>query len=111
MNYDLKDLKLLLQVAEHGSLRKAAEKSDLSVASASARIAKLESALGVELFSRQARGMQLTRAGKIALHNVQKVFLILQEMDREASGPIRNKQRATRRLGAEAVQGAGRAAQ
>jgi DNA-binding transcriptional LysR family regulator len=46
MAYDLTDLQLFLQVVDHGSITRGAERSHLSLASASARISAMEKALG-----------------------------------------------------------------
>lgn len=81
MSYDLKDLKLVLMIAELGSLKKAAKESNLSPASASVRIAKLETELGAKLFIRHRRGLIPTTAGKISLQHIRNVFSIIRKLD------------------------------
>lgn len=54
-----------LAVAETGNLTLAADKVALAQPSLSKRLAKLEESLGVQLFERHRRGMELTGAGKL----------------------------------------------
>lgn len=65
MRYDLVDLKLLVHIAEAKSLTRAAERCHLSVPSVSLRVRQLEENFGVRLMQRQARGVELTPAGRI----------------------------------------------
>jgi len=86
MGYDLTDLKLLLLIAEQGSLTKAAQEMNLSLSSISARLAKLELSLGTKLFLRHNRGLIPSPAGKVALQHVHKIFSILREMEKASCG-------------------------
>ncbi|MDM0118126.1 LysR family transcriptional regulator, partial [Variovorax sp. J22R133] len=52
MNFDLADLRAFLAVADFGTFRSASENLHLSQSALSRRIDKLESALGIKLFSR-----------------------------------------------------------
>lgn len=81
MNYDLTDLKLVRLIAEHGSLRNAASAARLSPSSASARLCRLESELGVTLFFRHRRGLTPTRAGSVALRHLDRLFLTLSALE------------------------------
>ncbi len=64
---DLVSLRLLLAVAQTGSLTRGAELSHLALAAASTRLKALEDRLGVTLLERHARGVRLTKAGEIAV--------------------------------------------
>lgn len=64
---DLVSLRLLLAVAQTGSLTRGAEVSHLALAAASSRLKALEQRLGVALLERHARGVRLTKAGDIAV--------------------------------------------
>src|SRR5690348_14400079 len=64
MAMELTDLVLFLQVAEHGSLSRAAGARRLAQPSVSARIAGLERSVGADLFERSSRGVTLTAAGR-----------------------------------------------
>lgn len=80
MRYDLTDLKLFLAVAEERNLTRGAEKVHLAPSSASHRMRQLEDALGTPLLMRQARGVQLTRAGESLLRHAREVFARLEQM-------------------------------
>lgn len=60
----LRQLEYFVAVAERLSFRKAAETCFVTQPSLSAQIAQLEALLGVKLFERDRRGVQLTRAGE-----------------------------------------------
>src|SRR5215469_2623236 len=77
MRFDLVDLQLFIAVADSRSITRGADRSHLALASASARIKGLEQALGVALFKRGRRGVELTAAGeslldhaRLVMHNV-----------------------------------------
>jgi DNA-binding transcriptional LysR family regulator len=78
MRFDLVDLQLFVAVADARSITGGALRAHLALASASARIKGLESALGTALLKRTRRGIELTAAGeslldhaRIILHNVE----------------------------------------
>jgi DNA-binding transcriptional LysR family regulator len=78
MRFDLVDLQLFIAVADARSITHGADRAHLALASASARIKGLEDALGVALFKRVRRGVELTAAGeslldhaRIVMHNVE----------------------------------------
>src|SRR5688572_17788391 len=64
MNFDLADLRGFVAVAKLGSFRAAAEELHLSQPALSRRIEKLEDALGVRLFHRTTRKVDLTAVGR-----------------------------------------------
>ena len=64
MNFDLADLRAFISVAELSSFRAAAEAIHLSQPALSRRIDKLEEALGVRLFDRDTRNVELTAVGR-----------------------------------------------
>ncbi len=78
MHYDLTDLRLFVHVGELLNLTRAAEKSFLSVPSASLRIKQLEESLQTPLLIRQAKGMQLTQAGETLFRHAR---LVLQQLE------------------------------
>jgi DNA-binding transcriptional LysR family regulator len=61
---DVTDLKVVDAVARHGSMNKAASELNTVQSNVSARIRSLEDELGVALFQRSARGVQVTAAGR-----------------------------------------------
>jgi DNA-binding transcriptional LysR family regulator len=70
INYDLHDLQAFVAVAERASFRQAAADLFLSQSALSRRIDKLEEGLGVKLFERTTRRVQLTNVGQAFLLNV-----------------------------------------
>jgi DNA-binding transcriptional LysR family regulator len=61
----LEDMKLFAMVVEQTSLNKAAERLNLSQPALSRRISRLEAELGVKLFRRVGKRLELTSAGKL----------------------------------------------
>ena len=64
MNFDLGDLRAFIAVAELSSFCAAAETIHLSQPALSRRVDKLENALGVRLFDRDTRNVELTAVGR-----------------------------------------------
>lgn len=64
MNFDLADLRAFVAVAKLGNFHSAAEELHLSQPALSRRIEKLEAALGVRLFHRTTRKVDLTAVGR-----------------------------------------------
>lgn len=60
----LEDLQLVLKVAELNSITAAASKLDISTASASTALKRVETALGAKLFIRSTRNLRLSSAGE-----------------------------------------------
>lgn len=79
MRFDLTDLRLFLNVHEAATITGGADRSHMTLASASERIRGMENALGVPLLLRDRRGVQVTPAGRTLLHHAR---LVLQQMDR-----------------------------
>ncbi|MGB6537484.1 MAG: LysR family transcriptional regulator [Xanthobacteraceae bacterium] len=70
----LRDLYILLAVAEHGSILRAAKHLAVSHPVVSRTISELELALGVRLFDRGARGVETTMHGQAAVDCSVAVF-------------------------------------
>lgn len=64
---DVIDLKVVEAVARHGSMNKAAVELNTVQSNVSSRIRSLEDELGVSLFQRSAKGVQITPAGRRVL--------------------------------------------
>ena len=67
-------------IAEEGSVSKAAEKLRLGQPTLSAQLKQFEENLGVDLFERSHRKLQLTEQGKIALDYAKSIFRMGSEM-------------------------------
>jgi DNA-binding transcriptional LysR family regulator len=70
----LRDLHVLLAVAECGSMSKAAIRLAISHPVVSKTVSDLEQALGVRLFDRNSRGVELTAYGRVLLNCGNVVF-------------------------------------
>jgi DNA-binding transcriptional LysR family regulator len=79
MLFDLTDLRLFIHIAELKSLTRAAERSHLSLASASGRIKELEARFGMRLLYRENKGVQLSPAGETLLAHAQQ---FMQQVER-----------------------------
>ncbi|MBO9332680.1 LysR family transcriptional regulator [Achromobacter sp. HZ01] len=86
MRYELTDLRLFLAIAEAGSLSGGANAVHLTASSASYRLKNLEFAMGVPLFKREARGMELTVEGAFVLKHVRSLLAGVERMHGEVSG-------------------------
>lgn len=71
---DLKQLRLFAAVARHGALSRAAEEVHLSQPALSLQLKSLQESLGLELFRRTQRGMELTPAGRKLLPYAERVL-------------------------------------
>jgi len=86
MRYELTDLRLFLAIAEAQSLSGGANTVHLTASSASYRLKNLELAMGVPLFKREARGMELTAEGAFVLKHVRSLLAGVERMHGEVSG-------------------------
>ncbi|UTD30166.1 LysR family transcriptional regulator [Bradyrhizobium sp. WD16] len=74
MHFDLTDLRLFVAIAERGSITAGAAHCALALASASARIKRLEAELGAALLHRRRRGVELTASGETLLAHARGVL-------------------------------------
>lgn len=79
MNFDLADLRAFLSVADLSSFRMASENMHLSQSALSRRIDKLEAALGVKLFNRTTRRVELTTIGRTFVPKARNVMRELED--------------------------------
>jgi DNA-binding transcriptional LysR family regulator len=79
MRFDLVDLRLFLHVADARSITHGAERANLALASASARIRGMEQKLGIDLLKRDRRGVSLTPAGQCVVDHAR---LVVQQVER-----------------------------
>lgn len=71
---ELRHLRYFLAVAESGSLRKAADRIYVAQSSLSRSVQTLEQELGVVLFERGARGVELTPSGQLLVDAARKIL-------------------------------------
>ncbi|WP_168929278.1 LysR family transcriptional regulator [Nocardioides sp. GY 10113] len=77
---EVRDLRAVLEVAEHGSFARAAEALWISRASMSEYVKRVEEALGVRLFDRTTRAVRLTPAGRTFVDHATRVLADLDGM-------------------------------
>jgi DNA-binding transcriptional LysR family regulator len=78
MRFDLTDLQLFVHILDSGTLTAAAQRSHLTLASASERVRGMEALLGTALLIRQARGVQPTAAGHTLGQHARQVLSQMQ---------------------------------
>jgi len=82
---DLRHLQTFKAIAEEGSFVQAAERLQYAQSTITLQIQQLEDELGVELFDRQRRKIQLTPAGQMLLIHAQHVLNQLKQMQQDLS--------------------------
>lgn len=83
MRFDLTTLNLVLAIAETRSITRGAEREHLALAAGSKRLSDLESRLGVVLFERRARGVDLTEAGRALVRHIRSLNASLHALESE----------------------------
>ncbi|MGD8353198.1 MAG: selenium metabolism-associated LysR family transcriptional regulator [Pseudomonadota bacterium] len=76
MSYDLKQLRAFEAVARHGSFTRASEEIGLTQPTLSTHIRNLESGLGVRLFDRASRKVNLTPTGMLLQEYAKRILAI-----------------------------------
>jgi LysR family nitrogen assimilation transcriptional regulator len=75
---DIKQIKYFLAVAESGGFSKAAQLIHIAQPALSAHVARLEAELGVKLFLRNTKGIELTHAGETLMDHARDILRRLQ---------------------------------
>ena len=76
---DIKDLRYFVAVYEEGGFARAGILLETVQSNVSARIRRLEVALGVQLFERHRRGVQATEKGEKLYRHAKRVIALLEE--------------------------------
>lgn len=97
MHFDLVDLKLFVAATEARSITAGAARTALALASASARIKRMEESLGAPLLVRQRRGVEPTAAGESLLAHARIVLASVEALEGDLAVHVRG-QRATVRM-------------
>ena len=84
---DFDRLKMFVAIVEEGSLTGAAKRLEITQPAVSRSLKLLEENLGVELFERVGRGLQITAGGRALLARAQEVLDQLERVEREV-GPL-----------------------
>ncbi|MFJ9410223.1 transcriptional regulator CynR [Streptomyces sp. NPDC101393] len=82
MGPELRHLRYLIAVAEHGNFTRAAEALSISQPTLSQQIKQLERAVGVQLLDRSGRTVRLTDAGTAYVHYARRALRELAAADR-----------------------------
>jgi DNA-binding transcriptional LysR family regulator len=88
-------------VAQEGTLTTAAEKLHISASAISRQLNKLEASLGTALFSRHARGVELTEAGRLLLAYARRAEAEGEAVRQELAESLQGRTRTLRVVCAE----------
>lgn len=80
MQFDLVDLRLIVNTADSNSMTRGAELSFISLPAASTRIKNLEESLGTRLLNRSPQGVTLTPAGRAFVTHARAVIAQLKHL-------------------------------
>jgi DNA-binding transcriptional LysR family regulator len=80
---DLKTLRLMVAVFDHGSIKAAAAQEHIEPSAISKRISQLESVLGQKVLLRGRRGVELTAAGRTLIEHARTLLLTMNRIDNE----------------------------
>lgn len=83
MEQNLSQYKIFYEVARAGNISKAAKELYISQPAISKAISKLEDSLGIPLFTRSSRGVQLTAEGQILFEYAKEAFEALNRGEQE----------------------------
>jgi len=86
-------LKYAVEVAKVGSINKASENLGMAQPNISRAIKDLEADLGIAIFDRSAKGMNLTPEGKELISYGQKILYQLNELENMYKGDFANRQK------------------
>lgn len=102
MHFDLVDLRLLVAIADSGSLSKAASTFPIALSAASNRLRHFEQRCGLVLFIRSAGGMDVTPAGRLVLDRARHVLAETDKL-KETLSDLSGQRRITLRLAGTTV--------
>jgi DNA-binding transcriptional LysR family regulator len=79
--FDPVTARLLVVLAESGSIGRAADRQNIAPSAVSRRISDLEARLGVSLFDRSTQGVRLTPAGRTYVEGVRTILREIADLD------------------------------
>jgi len=78
---DLKTLRLLVAVCDHGSIKDAAAQENIEASAISKRLAQLEETLGQTVLVRGRKGAELTTAGRTLIEHARTMLLTMDRIE------------------------------
>jgi DNA-binding transcriptional LysR family regulator len=84
VKFDTTTIRLILAIAEEGSISRAADRLRLAVAAASRRVTDLEGQLGAKLFKRVPHGVEITESGDKLLQYVRQIDNLIDRLEGDA---------------------------
>ena len=84
MRVDTTTVRLVLVIAEEGSISRAADKLGMAVAAASRRVSDLELQLGAKLFRRVPHGVEITESGDKLLQYIRQIDNLIDRLEGDA---------------------------
>ena len=91
MALDLRQLRYFVAVAEEGHVTRAAERLGMQQPPLSQQIKALEGQLGLQLFRRKPRGVELTEGGQALLAEARVILARLEQAERAAQSAARGE--------------------
>lgn len=89
MRLDISDLKLVVCIADAGSITHGARRASLAAGSASERLKSMEDDTGVKLFFRHPRGVSLTEAGEILVRHAREILSRQEQLNVELGAYVK----------------------
>jgi DNA-binding transcriptional LysR family regulator len=102
LHFDLTDIRLLIAIADAGSLSRAAIEFPIALSAASNRLRHFEQRCGLILFARSAGGVTATPAGRIVLDHARRLLAEVGQMQ-DSIESLTGKRRIQVRLAATTV--------
>jgi DNA-binding transcriptional LysR family regulator len=95
---EFRHLRTIVAVAHHRSFTKAAEELYLAQSAISQQIRRLEEEIGIQIFRRSSRSVELTEEGKVILEHAKRVLAEVDDMQGELEA-LAGVMRGTVRIG------------
>ena len=86
MSFDIRHMRHVIAVADHGSFVRAATALGLSQSALSRSVQSVESLLGSTLFFRTASGVEPTDDGRVFIARIRQILRLTEELDRDVAG-------------------------
>jgi len=86
MSFDIRQMRHVIAVADHGSFVRAATTLGLSQSALSRSIQSVERLLGSSLFVRSPSGVEPTDGGRVFVARIRQILRLTEELDRDVAG-------------------------